>query len=640
MKLSASLVSIPAGPVAPLASAQKLASALQPGNAVQMVGGQWLRVMQKSASPDGLHFVVAGVGGTQSLTLRQFAALGPMTSAMRRLASFVHRAAGLSVDQEIKRAIEIAGLPVDPSMNWDKYLDTMYIPLCSAVTSDQDLIRSVIHDVVVDELYDKQILSPHSSVAHFDPNHASYGANKPLDKKVSAYLVYIFKHRKEDVLRTVKEALGVGMKGELGQQGTEGLDSLMPDDEDQGRADMGRLDLSAPNEYIEEAEGTEEVHEFLDAFKAYCAKQQHVSSARVLDFITDRFGAGETWKEIKPQIVGSPNFQNRSGKPLDVHGYNFVKSQWTTLLRRFALDPKEGWADTPISRMVVDITDRMEDEKASKKKPVTVSSLHLADASQELEQLQQAANNPAAGQQAPPPPPNPGVQPNTNVPRPGTPPVAQNLNLAQPAPAQQPAATAPLPQQPPQQAPRPTIPPEIPGVNHTASEDTMAIKTNTQPVAPRRAAAEKTQQKFARLQQIAASEPHEIDIAVQQLGDSFTHLGGQLQQLRANLGLTIERPSKQASVRDQVAFRNRYASELKRMAAENPADFAAALNDFYRRLNEVVTDFETLADQLGVALDEPVDASAEVSEAAFPAEEPIAAEDEHQHAPEALDPAV
>lgn len=582
--------------------AQKLASHVEPGQTIDFADGVQRRVLQKSASPNGMRFVLSGIGGQQALSLRQFAALGPVSPAMRRLASFVHRivAFDATIDSYVKEAIKAAGLPVDPSMNWAKYLDRTYKSLLLKLTTDEDLIDDAIRDMVIEELYQKRILSQDSTYSHFDENHPSL-QGKELANKVTAYLIAIFKYRKEEVVNYVKRALGVGAQGNIGLVPTESLD--VPTDSDEGEDMKNSLaDIVKPetNKDIEDMEGQDELHAFLLAFQDYITRTNRENTAKTLNFISQAFEAGKEKSEIKKMIVGNPAFRGRSGNPLDVDGYNFAMAQWGRLLRTFAQDPEEGWADRPIAKMIVRESDELAEKKKEKKKPVTVSSLRIAAPVEEAQPnlTAQTAPPPAPQPAKPAPAPNPNVQQQQAV----TQRNLNGLNTAQPASEEEENA--------PQQ--KATIPPEIPGVNHTASEKPMPETETAAPkIVSRRASAEqrvaarRIAQKFATLRRIAEEEPQEVGEALSDLETSFKSLAEKLENLKDHLDVTAL--PKEASIRQKVAHRNTFARGLRHLAAEDPQEIENALNDFYAELNTVVGEIETLADNLGLEIKIPED---------------------------------
>ncbi len=638
MKVSAALLAAHALP-RESTSAQKIASRAEPGQRIELADGSRIRVLQKSASPQGLRFVVAGDGGTQALSLRQLAALGPMSPGMLRLASFVRHvlAFDASVDAYVKEAIRAAGLPVDPTMNWSKYLDRMYTPITRKLTQDEDLRDEAVLDMVVKELIFNQMLSPSDTAkSHFNPDHASL-QGKELANKVTAFLTSLFEHRKEDVVSYVKKQMGNGMRGQKGEEFTPSLDEPLDDSGDSGVLTRGDRLVADNDDNFDLRDSEEEVHEFLQSFQGYIERKGSKEYKPVLLHMTQRFEAGEDRKEISQQMVGNPDFQGKGGKTLDRDAYNYQLRQWARLIQDFATDPAEGWSNNPIAKRIAleaEMIAKAEGVKKEKKKTVA-AGLHLADVEQNGQPVAVPGTVPP-----PTPPPNPNVQ-QQNALKPQPVPSAGALNTAQPAPAApvdatgQPVDANGQPLQPPAKK---TISPEIPGVNHTASQETpMPVKTKVAAktaLPSQKPIARTAAPKFARLRRIAEQKPEDVAEALGQLQETFERvsanaegLSEQLDNFEDQLDLKEELP-KEASIRQKVAHRNKFARTLKRLAAENPEELQAAVNDFYQGLNdlladmdEAVEDVETLADNLGITLDMPEDGPAGVEDGAPVGEE-------------------
>jgi hypothetical protein len=614
--------------------AQKLASRVEPGQMIEFADGSRRRVLGKSASATGVRLVLARVGGQDVVDIEKFSALGPVSPAMRRLASFVHRvlAYDAQLDEYVKTAIRDAGLPVDNTINWSKFLYRIYTPLLLPLTKDPNLIDEAIHDVVITELFQMRILQKDSQYAHFDANHPSL-AGKEEANKVSAYLTSIFLNRKEDVINHVKRQLGVGAQGNIGLLSTESLDAGNDDEDGEMTNDFGSIIAPEENHDIEELEGQDEVHKFLSDFQAYIAESNNEKTAKTLNFITRAFESGKDKKEIQHLVVGNPELAGRSGKPLDRDSWNFAIAQWARSLRSFVDDPAEGWSDRPIAQMLAKElsaaaqaseargeAQKQRNEEKKKKQQTVASSLRLA--AFEPEEQQPAAAVPVAPPA--PPPPNPNVQQQNAISQSRN---MNGLNTAPAAPAVQENGQQPVPPK--------TIEPEIPGVNHTASSEPAMPKVNP-PIVSRRVSAEsrvaarRVAQKFSRLRQIANEEPQEVGAALSDLKVSFLSLSKKLANLEDHLDVTTL--PKEATIRQKVAHRNTFARGLKVLAAEEPQELENALNDFYAELNSVVGEVETLADNLGVDLtipeDGPIDSIEFPPTSEDPAEETDVAEEE------------
>jgi len=561
MKLNASIVSrTVAAKRGASTYAHKVAAHLEPGQTIHFADGSQVRVLSTRTSTDGLRMRVATSDGERNLSARQFVEMGPVSPSMTRLAAFVRRVVAYEavLDDYIKEAIKAAQLPVDEAMNWSGYLERLYGPLLNSLTKDASLRDDAVRDMVVYELYEKNMLSDGSVHAHFNPDHPNF-QGKELKHKVTAYLISLFKYRKSRVADSLRRSLGVGMVGAQGLSRTEGMDILGKDDDslENGVGDLVRnqnLTVDRTPADISRIEGDDEVSQFLNAYKDYINETQVGSSAKTLNFITDAFASGMSKVEMKDAIVGKPEFQGRNGDPLDAHTYNYLLRKWGEFIRAFAEDPEYGWNESPVARMIAQNAAKEKKLKAPKK-VLTTSSLHLAVGVQEKEEIEEELIDQLEKTQLPPAavkPPSPNVaQQEAVAANPKTPTLQNGVDPDKP---------------------KLTIPPEIPGVNHNASvfeekdmttiERLMAHERRAS-MAPK-AAASRTPVKFASLRRIAETEPQEVAQALGDLGDSFTRMASQLAALKDNLDLA-EAP-KEASIRQKVAHRNRYASTLRRLA--------------------------------------------------------------------------
>lgn len=546
--------------------ARSLAARVEPGEYVRFANGV-RRVVQKSAMANGVRMVLASRSGSHTVDLKQFAALGPVSPAMSRLASFVHHILSFdaALDQYVKEAIKAADLPVDHSINWAKYLDKLYMPFLRSITKDETLIDDGIRDMVVDELYRKRILSPDSKYAHFTEQSMDY-TDHELELKVTAFLKSTFKFRKSSVVDYVKRSIGIGADGELGLAPSLGIEN---ENEEENPDLMMDVEDPSSRSDLDEMEGSEEIHEFLKSFTDYIDRHVRSNSAKALTYITESYEAGMTKKDIKHALVGNPAFSGRNGEPLTVDGYNFVMTMWGRLLKEFVEDPAEGWKNSPLGRMIVYETKSLTNAKPQR---VAAASLHLAE-------VVTPAKNPNVQQQD----------------------ALAQKNEAQPASSQ-----------------RKTITPEIPGVNHTSPENTMSKLTRSTSTKPyntlasalrvRKAAAAKATSKFAKLRRIAEEKPEAVGDSLSYLADVTRKAVDQLENIKKNLDLDSdeERRDKKAGLRHASRFSSsRFAASLKRIAEDKPEEIEDALNEVYSTIDHVADTIETLADNLDINLDEP-----------------------------------
>jgi hypothetical protein len=111
--------------------------------------------------------------------------------------------------------------------------------------------------------------------------------------------------------------------------------------------------------------------------------------------------------------------------------------------------------------------------------------------------------------------------------------------------------------------------------------------------------------KFATLRRIAEEEPQEVDAALSQLAEGFSELSGALQSMSQNLDLGGVPTT--ASLKARLAAKKNYATRLRRIAEEQPAEFESAYNEVYQALDGLAEDMENAADNLGIALAPPIE---------------------------------
>lgn len=360
--------------------ATKIAHALEPGQSFTTVDGSRYRVLSKYASVGGIRLRLAGAGFEKFHTLASFAALEPLSPAAYRIASFVHRilAFDKQVDAYVKEAIKAAGLPVDASVNWAKWLTGVYAPTVSKLTKDTDLIDDGIRQVVFQELFEKRILSPDAPGYHFDESRIE--GDKPLDKKVSAFLSMVFKNRTSEFVDYIKRALGPGTGGEMGRAQTESL-YRDTDESDSYEANLpGQTDHS-----FTALEDEDDVRQFMAAFDKYVARTERPDTTPVLQQISQDVLEGMDQREIMQHLV-SLKFkgQGRDG----VRNYEALKPmwrKWVALIRRFATSPEHGWNDAPVARAIAAMAERLAKNEPSQQKQRT-SGLILAAVNPNVEQ--------------------------------------------------------------------------------------------------------------------------------------------------------------------------------------------------------------------------------------------------------------
>jgi hypothetical protein len=377
-----------------------LMRSILPGQTILLASGERCRVTGKTASASGIRLQLAKREG--SFSAAKLATLYPVSKAGMRLASFVHviLAADSSLNTYVNAGIEQAGLPKDPSINWDKYLGSLFNNELGYYTKDIDEINDIIRDVVCHELFEKRILE-----TVFNPDHASL-QGKELMHKVSAFLVYVFKTAVPRAVIALRRSKGVGMGGRHGLRPAE---SLTPDPLAHGShsGDNPSEDFSL-RLLQEDGEDSrlalDEVHGFLDAFRERyrSSASLHPGTLAAFDFITDCVEQGMSRSELRAQVSAADfPLVGRDGNPYRPDTWRRTVQAWVQALTAFATSRFNAYADTGISKAIVNRA--QETAKAA-------SGLHLAmEDTGQLAQLPYSSSTNAPTVIEPTPPVNPNV---------------------------------------------------------------------------------------------------------------------------------------------------------------------------------------------------------------------------------------
>lgn len=109
-------------------------------------------------------------------------------------------------------------------------------------------------------------------------------------------------------------------------------------------------------------------------------------------------------------------------------------------------------------------------------------------------------------------------------------------------------------------------------------------------------------EKFARFRQVASEDPSALSDALVELSAAFSSMAEASEALIENLDLSPT--PKEASIREKVAARKKFATNLKKLAEESPEKVEEAVNEIYNAVDEVALALENLAGNLGFQLGE------------------------------------
>lgn len=229
------------------------------GSYVQPVSGGGF--VAKTMLRQGEHFVLNG--HTLTGKLAQMVVKDPVRDFVPRwaqkLAAVAVFAYGLTFTNVINEFITGAGLPVDPSVDWDARLNNIFQ---AAGVKNEEERKDAIQDAIISLFLTRHVLE------RFDPNQGEGrgGQETPLDGRLSAFLTNLFKW----------QATGKSEAGDFARRRQ--FDQGFTIDEplgDEGEATLGDL---TPGDYVDqEAEAHSEsvirsLDQFMGAFGDYLQK--------------------------------------------------------------------------------------------------------------------------------------------------------------------------------------------------------------------------------------------------------------------------------------------------------------------------------------------------------------------------------
>jgi hypothetical protein len=259
--------------------------------------------------------------------------------------------------------------------------------------------------VVCHELFEKRILE-----TVFNPDHASLQGEE-LVHKVSAFLAYVFKTAVPRAVIALRRSKGVGMGGRHGLRPAE---SLTPNFDSGSNSTHGdNLYEKPPEDHTlrlmqEDGEDSrlalDEVHGFLDAFRERyrSSASLHPRTLAALDFITDCVEQGMSRSELRAQVSAADfPLVGRDGNPYRPDTWRRTVQAWAEALTAFATSRFNAYADTGISKAIVNRAQEMA-------KAAAASGLHLAMDNGQHE-LPYSDSTPTTTVVEPAPPVNPNV---------------------------------------------------------------------------------------------------------------------------------------------------------------------------------------------------------------------------------------
>ena len=243
---------------------------LQPGHIIGSSDGSAYIITSSIMTGEGFHYRLADLRGRPVYTPAQF---DPVPFNHARIGAWLRLLAyNKEFDTYIKAYLQQAGLPIDPSMNWAKYLQTTIGPQLG--TFDAEIQDEAIHYIIIKvlspstplasgEVFGRDFLNPsnphglqnaiESFKAKARANPEKYKNNindMPLEKQVTEVLKKHFAWRADEARRYVKEVL----QGQDVSEGVEG-ESFVDINPQEGEEGGGILDMP------DQATGTQDFEE-------------------------------------------------------------------------------------------------------------------------------------------------------------------------------------------------------------------------------------------------------------------------------------------------------------------------------------------------------------------------------------------
>jgi len=176
-------------------SNSKFSPLIRAGAIIHTVDNKIFRCTSKLASNDGvLKFRLADLQGKPVQLPADFR---PISPALARFAAWMRYivAYNKDFDMYVKEYIRAAGLPVDPEMNWAKFLSAVVAP--KLISRDPEVQDEALHQIIIKALAERSILDANNpngfsnAIKKFPPAVQ----NLPLAKQVTRFLEKAFAWR-------------------------------------------------------------------------------------------------------------------------------------------------------------------------------------------------------------------------------------------------------------------------------------------------------------------------------------------------------------------------------------------------------------------------------------------------------------
>lgn len=482
--------------------------------------------------------------------------MGSELTPMGKISALVRLSFNPDFDTYVKTAIEAKGLPVDPKVNWAKWLEGVYRSSVSPLKAE--LRDEAIHHMLIDNLY------RYDAVARFDASRLPASIQAlPLEEQISSYLKGYFSQQKSDCVNWVKKTYGDPDK-----------ELLVMDDED--------------HDFHNNTEYSKEDSDFSGSIDSMDKEKFRTSF--------DEYAKRQLSPGNREKVMACVNLilDLKASKPGEII---------ETLTKKLDID--KGTATKLFFQTLPTIIDRFMKTSEGKALKTTKQS-HLEES--KVRPSRFAKNNKIADE------PMKCSKCGQNMVNGQCPPCNGKEKREADQQKQQLDQNKPAPTGPQTKSYGSDT-----EANKTSSKKKKAETEGTpsawtidnERVLPHKEdeAEEKIKitAKYATLRHVAEEEPQALSEALVELSQAFSTLAEASEALVENLDLSPV--AEEGSIKEKVAAKKKFASALKKFAEDAPEKVEDAVKELYSSLDEIAAAMENLAANLGIDL-----ASEEVEE--------------------------
>jgi hypothetical protein len=355
--------------------ASKISSQIGAGQVIETVDGHRFRVASKISGVGGISFRLITSAGSLHVTASELAALEPLPRGIARLAHVLRfYAYNRDFTQYINEAVKAHDLPVDPQMDWSKWL---YSQFTTKGKYSEDQLDEALHEFIVDLIYQKDVLEK------FDAKKFKKERNKSQDlgRKVSIYLMRMFITYRSMLVRNL-ERLSATVQGETirSEQGhntglRENLSTPMMQPGEEGE-EVNILDTperaQAPENPFAEAETWEDISRFRAEYGEWLVKTERPETAENILKLFDLIVSAE--QKAKDDVTKPSDYteewMSETGKSLSY--FQIIATKLSETLQKYVELHPELAETSLIARMIGDIKAKKPTSKSKNEGPKSV----------------------------------------------------------------------------------------------------------------------------------------------------------------------------------------------------------------------------------------------------------------------------